>query len=87
LAVAAGLDDFFARQAEEAAAAGLAADEFGELLAVAHGDPAEEGEVFVGVGELGAEIGAKHEGGDRLGGVGAGGREIKKVGEDFVGVR
>jgi MFS family permease len=32
------------------------ADELGEFLGVAHGDPAQEGEVVVGGGELGAGI-------------------------------
>lgn len=58
------------------------ADELGEFLGVAHGDPAQEGEVVVGGGELGAGIRAEDEGGDgRGGGVG----QVEEVGEDFAG--
>lgn len=63
------------------------ADELGEFLGVAHGDPAQEGEVVVGGGELGAGIRAEDEGGDGRGGRGGGVGQVEEVGEDFAGAR
>ena len=54
---------------------------FNDFLGGAHGDPAEEGGVGVGVGELGAEIGTEAAGGEGPGG----GGQVEEVGEDFVG--
>jgi len=57
-------------QAEIATAAGLAADELSELGRVARGDPTQEREIAVGVGEPCAEFAADDKRRDRLGRLG-----------------
>ena len=88
LVVTALFDDLLARQSEVAAATRAASqrnDEFVEIRGVLGGDPAEDREIFVGVGEFRPEIGAEQIGDQRFGDCRGRDTEVEHRGKDVIG--